>query len=76
MIDFISGPVNAGFTSAVALLILGSQVKDMIGVKAEGSTLTEMIESISQDIQNFQSGDAILGSICIVVVLLLRVSAK
>lgn len=76
LIDFISGPVNAGFTSAVAILILESQVKDMIGVKAEGSTLTEMIKSLLQDIQNFRSGDAILGSICIVVVLLLRVSGK
>lgn len=75
LIDFISGPVNAGFTSAVAILIVASQVKDIIGVKAVGATLSDMVVSISKDIHNFQSGDAILGSICVVIILLLRVDS-
>jgi len=74
LIDFISGPVNAGFTSAVAILIIVSQIKDVIGVHAMGTTLLTMIISIYKDLNNFQPGDAILGSTCIVVILLLRVS--
>lgn len=32
LIDFVSGPVSSGFTSAVALIILASQVKDIFGM--------------------------------------------
>lgn len=74
LIDFISGPVNSGFTSAVAILIVASQIKDLIGVKAAGTTLLDMIISISKDISHYQLGDTWLGIICIVVILLLRVS--
>ena len=31
LIDFVSGPVSSGFTSAVALIILTSQIKDIFG---------------------------------------------
>ncbi|KAL4132116.1 hypothetical protein QTP88_009327 [Uroleucon formosanum] len=72
LIDFISGPVNAGFTSAVAILIVASQVKDIFGIRAVGSTLLDMIKSLSKDISNFRVGDMVLGSVCIVVILLLR----
>ncbi|XP_026818883.1 sodium-independent sulfate anion transporter-like isoform X1 [Rhopalosiphum maidis] len=72
LIDFISGPVNSGFTSAVAILIVASQIKDLIGVKAAGTTLVDMIISISKDISHYQLGDTWLGIICIVVILLLR----
>lgn len=74
LIDFISGPVNSGFTSAVAILIVASQIKDLIGVKAAGTTLSDMIISLSKDLCNFRLGDTTLGFICIVVILLLRVS--
>lgn len=31
LINFVSGPVSSGFTSAVSLIILTSQVKDVLG---------------------------------------------
>lgn len=31
IIDFISGPVSSGFTSAIALIVFASQVKDIFG---------------------------------------------
>lgn len=74
LIDFISGPVNSGFTSAVAILIVASQVKDLIGIRAKGTTLLDMIISISNDLKNYRIGDTLLGVTCIVVILLLRVS--
>lgn len=74
LIDFISDPVNSGFTSAVSILIIASQIKDILGIRAVGTTLLEMIVSISKDLKNVRIGDVILGSTCIVVILLLRVS--
>lgn len=74
LIDFISGPVNSGFTSAVAILIVASQIKDLIGIKAKGTTLLDMVISISNSLENFRVGDTFLGVICIVFILLLRVS--
>ncbi|XP_050432664.1 sodium-independent sulfate anion transporter-like isoform X2 [Adelges cooleyi] len=72
LIDFISGPVSSGFTSAVAILIIASQIKDLIGVKGGGSTLVDMVISLSKDIGNYRPGDALLGVACIIVILLLR----
>lgn len=31
LINFVSGPVSSGFTSAVSLIILSSQIKDIFG---------------------------------------------
>uniref|UniRef100_A0A182SMY9 STAS domain-containing protein n=1 Tax=Anopheles maculatus TaxID=74869 RepID=A0A182SMY9_9DIPT len=72
LIDFVSGPVSSGFTSAVSLIILSSQVKDLLGIVAKGNTFIEQWSSIIDDIHNTQVGDALMGFICIVVLLLMR----
>lgn len=74
IIDFVSGPVSSGFTSAVALIIVTSQVKDVLGIKASGSSFIDMWKSIGSNIHNTKTNDLILGLICIVVLLLMRVS--
>lgn len=74
LIDFVSGPVSSGFTSAVALIILSSQVKDLFGIKGGGNTFIEMWTKIFENIGEFRMTDSILGFICIVVILLMRVS--
>jgi solute carrier family 26 (sodium-independent sulfate anion transporter), member 11 len=73
LIDFVSGPVSSGFTSAVALIIFSSQVRDIFGIKGKGSTFVEMWSSIGQNIQDIRVGDTILGLSCIVILLLMRV---
>lgn len=72
LIDFVSGPVSSGFTSAVALIILSSQVKDIFGITASGNTFVEMWSAIFKDIHNIRMGDTIMGCVCIVVLLLMR----
>lgn len=74
LIDFVSGPVSSGFTSAVALIILSSQVKDLLGIKGGGNTFVEMWDKIFENIHEYRISDSILGFICIVVLLCLRVS--
>lgn len=73
LIDFVSGPVSSGFTSAVALIILSSQVKDIFGIKGGGSTFVEMWRSIINNINGIRTGDTILGFSCIIILLLMRV---
>lgn len=72
LLDFVSGPVSAGFTSAVALLISSSQVKDIFGIKAGGPTFLKMWMSIFNNIHNLQLPDTLLGGCCIISLLVLR----
>lgn len=74
MIDFISGPVSSGFTSAVALVILTSQVKDILAIQVQGTTFVQQWLSIISQVTNTKLWDAVLGISCIVVILLIRVS--
>lgn len=76
IIDFVSGPVSSGFTSAVALLIIASQIKDLIGVHGVGSSLWEMAYSVYQNIGDISSGDTAIGVGCIVMLLILRMVAE
>lgn len=76
LIDFVSGPVSSGFTSAVALIILSSQIKDLFGIKAKGTTFVEMWSSIIDNIDGIRVNDTFLGISCILILLLMRVSQK
>lgn len=74
LIDFVSGPVASGFTSAVALIIVTSQVKDILGITAKGSTFVQLWTGIFEDIGNTRMWDTILGLSCILLLLVMRVS--
>ncbi|XP_049853772.1 sodium-independent sulfate anion transporter-like isoform X3 [Schistocerca gregaria] len=76
IIDFISGPVSSGFTSAAALMIVTSQMKDLLGITAEGSTFIEVCGSLFKNMHNTKLYDSVLGAVCIVVLLLMRVLAN
>ncbi|XP_049817178.1 sodium-independent sulfate anion transporter [Aethina tumida] len=75
LIDFVSGPVSSGFTSAVALIIVTSQVKDVLGIKASGNTFVDTWHSISKDIHNTNAWDTVFGISCIAVLLIMRIIA-
>lgn len=66
LVDFVSGPVSAGFTSAVALIILTSQMKHIFGVKSDGSSFLDMWISIIRDLEHIHWNDTIMGISCIV----------
>lgn len=74
LIDFVSGPVSSGFTSAVALIIVTSQVKDVLGISTTGTTFFQMWISIFKNIGDTKMWDAITGVACIIVLLAMRVS--
>ena len=77
VIDFISVPVIAGFTSAAAITIASGQVKSIFGLEIiehshiEGITGTWI--DIIKNIGTIRTSDTILGISCIVILLCLRV---
>lgn len=73
LIDFVSGPVSSGFTSAVALMIATSQVKDIFAITVTGSTFLQQWISVFQNIHNASLWDPVLGFGCIALLLLMRV---
>ncbi|KAK9887723.1 hypothetical protein WA026_000042 [Henosepilachna vigintioctopunctata] len=76
IIDFVSGPVASGFTSAVALIILTSQVKNLLGIPTTGTVFTHQWSSIVDNLHHTNHWDAILGLICIIFLLLLRIGSR
>uniref|UniRef100_A0A1A9V6D1 Uncharacterized protein n=1 Tax=Glossina austeni TaxID=7395 RepID=A0A1A9V6D1_GLOAU len=72
LINFVSGPVSSGFTSAVSLIILTSQIKNILGITARGATFVEIWTQIFNNIGEARSADSILGITCIVILLIMR----
>ncbi|XP_060834113.1 sodium-independent sulfate anion transporter-like [Rhopalosiphum padi] len=72
IVNFISVPVCSGFTSASAILVITSQVKDLIGVKGGGGNLLKMCRTVLEHIGNISIGDTIMGFACIGTVMLLK----
>ncbi|KAI8436357.1 hypothetical protein MSG28_004391 [Choristoneura fumiferana] len=46
LIDFISGPVSVGFTSAAAIIIATTQVKDILGLSFPGGKFLQKVKDI------------------------------
>lgn len=72
LIDFISGPVSVGFTSAAAIIIATTQVKDILGLSFPGGKFIQVWTGIYEHIGETRLWDTVLGVTCIVVLLLLR----
>ncbi|KAK7870326.1 hypothetical protein R5R35_003714 [Gryllus longicercus] len=72
LIDFISGPVSVGFTSAAAIIIATTQVKDVLGLSITGSNFLEVWERVFEHIGQTRLWDSVLGFSCMAVLLLLR----
>ncbi|XP_063362378.1 sodium-independent sulfate anion transporter-like isoform X1 [Cydia amplana] len=72
LIDFISGPVSVGFTSAAAIIIATTQVKDILGLNFPGGKFLQVWTGMYEHIGETRLWDTVLGVTCIVVLLLLR----
>ncbi|KAI5652189.1 sulfate permease family domain-containing protein [Phthorimaea operculella] len=72
LIDFISGPVSVGFTSAAAIIIATTQIKDILGLSFPGGKFLQVWTGLYEHIGETRLWDTVLGVSCIVVLLLLR----
>ncbi|XP_023935103.1 sodium-independent sulfate anion transporter isoform X2 [Bicyclus anynana] len=72
LVNFVSGPVSSGFTSAVALMIATSQVKDLFAIPVTGTTFLQQWISIFRNIHGAALWDPVLGFVCIALLLSMR----
>ncbi|XP_017857091.1 PREDICTED: sodium-independent sulfate anion transporter-like [Drosophila arizonae] len=72
LVEFVSGPVSAGFTSAVALIVCTSQMKYILGVNSDGVSFLQRWISMIQNIGDIRLADSCLGVGCVVILLIMR----
>ncbi|MFZ4759473.1 MAG: SulP family inorganic anion transporter, partial [Burkholderiaceae bacterium] len=59
--SFLSHPVISGFITASGLLITASQLKTLLGVKADGHSLPELLWSLAQQVPNLNGLTTTIG---------------
>ncbi|XP_012891720.1 PREDICTED: sodium-independent sulfate anion transporter [Dipodomys ordii] len=72
LLDFISCPVIKGFTSAAAVTIGFGQVKNLLGLQNIPRQFLLQVYHIFLSIGDTRVGDAVLGLVCMVLLLLLK----
>ncbi|XP_069887695.1 sodium-independent sulfate anion transporter isoform X1 [Dipodomys merriami] len=72
LLDFISCPVIKGFTSAAAVTIGFGQVKNLLGLQNIPRQFFLQVYHIFLSIGDTRVGDAVLGLVCMVLLLLLK----
>lgn len=66
--NFLSHPVISGFISASGILIAASQLKTLMGVKAQGHTLIDLVQSLYSQINHVHTITLAIG-LCVIAFL-------
>lgn len=74
--NFLSHPVISGFISASGLLIATSQMKDLLGIPAQGHTLPDMLASLVRNAGQLQPVTAGIGLSALAFLFWVRRSMK
>jgi len=74
--NFLSHPVISGFISASGLLIAASQLKTLMGVKAEGHNFLELAQALIVQVPNIHSLTLVVGVLATAFLLWVRKGAK
>jgi SulP family sulfate permease len=61
--NFLSHPVISGFISASGLLIAASQIKTLLGVKAEGHNFIDLLQSLAQQLPHMHALTLAVGAL-------------
>ncbi|XP_041432967.1 sodium-independent sulfate anion transporter isoform X4 [Xenopus laevis] len=72
LLDFISYPVIKAFTSAAAVTIAFSQVKNLLGLQNIPRQFILQVYQTFRELPSTRPGDAILGILCIAILLALK----
>ena len=76
LVAFVSHPVLCGFTSAAALLILISQMGDLLGIDMQRGTAPVMLEALAQRLGSIDSATVWTAAAAIAALLLGRQPAR
>ena len=74
--NFLSHPVISGFVSASGLLIAGSQLKHLLGIPVQGTTLPQILSSLWTHIGEWQGAATAIGIGALVFLVWVRRSLK
>ncbi|MFM9917303.1 MAG: SulP family inorganic anion transporter [Rhizobacter sp.] len=74
--NFLSHPVISGFISASGLLIAASQLKTLMGVKAEGHNLVDLLMALGRQLSNTHALTLIVGVLATAVLFWVRKGLK
>ncbi len=72
LVNFLSHPVIAGFTSAAALIIGFSQFKHLLGIKVNGEKFIQIIQQIIQQLGVIHFLSFIIGLIAIILLVFVK----
>ncbi|CAH1396616.1 unnamed protein product [Nezara viridula] len=72
LVEFISSPVVSGFTTATSVIIVGSQLKGLMGIRFKSNGFLDNIYQLFANAHKLRWGDTILGVACIIILLILR----
>lgn len=76
LVNFLSHPVIAGFTSAAAVIIGFSQFKHLLGVKASGEKFLDIIGQLASQVSNTNLLSLAIGIATIVMLVVLKKVSK
>ncbi|XP_050079477.1 sodium-independent sulfate anion transporter-like [Anopheles maculipalpis] len=71
LVQFISFPVTAGFTSAAAITIASSQVKSLLGIPGQSNEFLDSWINVFEHLQDIRLWDSVLGVSTIIILLIL-----
>jgi len=74
--NFLSHPVISGFISASGLLIALSQLKHILGVKADGQTVLQLVPSLAEQIPYINVPTLVIGGLSLLFLQLARTGLK
>lgn len=69
IVDFISAPVVSSFSTSTSLIIIGAQLKNLLGIKFSAKSFPITIVKLVENIQQVKLGDAALGCFAILFLL-------
>lgn len=72
IVDFISSPVVSSFSTSTSLIVIGSQLKNLFGVKLSAKSFPVAITKLVQRASQVRLGDTAVGFFAIVFLLLLK----
>ncbi|MBP6237892.1 MAG: solute carrier family 26 protein [Saprospiraceae bacterium] len=72
LVNFLSHPVIAGFTSSAAIIIGFSQFKHLLGVKISGEKFSEIFMQLIKEAGNIHIPTLIIGAASVILLLLVK----
>ncbi|KAJ6637083.1 Sodium-independent sulfate anion transporter [Pseudolycoriella hygida] len=72
VVDFISVPVTNAFTSATSVIIIGAQLKNLLGLSYSSKGFADSLHHLIFNISDIKLWDSVSGLVCCVFLLSLR----